>query len=99
MPAIRFVGDAVSAAAWRLAGVECWVPEAGEESAMITRLCLPPTQLLLLTAALAQRLPVSLQQRIFASLAPLVLVVPDVQMAVAMPDLVETVRKQLGVGA
>jgi vacuolar-type H+-ATPase subunit F/Vma7 len=96
MPAILFIGDAVSAAGWRLAGVESMVPATGEEVALLTRALTPPTQLVLLTAAVAQALPTPLRQRIFALLSPLVLVVPDVRDAVAMPDLAESVRKQLG---
>lgn len=98
MPGILFIGDAVSAAAWRLAGVQTRVPEPGQEAALLTQVCTPPTQLLLLTAAIAQTLPPPLQQRIFSLVSPLVLVVPDVRDTVAMPDLAESVRKQLGVG-
>ncbi|MEO5352999.1 MAG: hypothetical protein H7835_07280 [Magnetococcus sp. XQGC-1] len=97
MPAILFIGDAVSAAGWRLAGVESMVPATGEEVALLTRVCTPPTQLVLLTAAVAQTLPTPLRQRLFAQLSPLVLVVPDVRDTVVMPDLAESVRKQLGV--
>ncbi|MEO5363329.1 MAG: hypothetical protein H7838_06860, partial [Magnetococcus sp. DMHC-8] len=93
-----FVGDAVSATGWRLAGVQTVVPAAGEEATVLTRLCTPPAQLVLLTAAVAQRLPVALQQHLFALVAPLVLVVPDARDQVAMPDLAENVRRQLGVG-
>ncbi|MEO5339229.1 MAG: hypothetical protein H7837_01735 [Magnetococcus sp. MYC-9] len=97
MAAIHLVGDPVSAAAWRLAGVQCVVPAVGQEAELLTRLCAPPTQLLLLTAAIAQGLPTSLQQRLFCLTSPLVLVVPDVQQRVEMPDLAESVRRQLGV--
>lgn len=96
MPAILFVGDAVSAAGWRLAGVETWVADRGEEAELLTRASRPPTQLLLMTTAVAHRLPPPLQRRLFASVTPLVLVVPDLLAHEEMPDLAVTVRKQLG---
>ncbi|MBF0182902.1 MAG: hypothetical protein HQM06_00730 [Magnetococcales bacterium] len=99
MPAILFVGDAVSASGWRLAGVQTLVPEAGTEAECVTQHAVAPTQLVLLTAAIAQTLPASVQQRLFALVSPMVLVVPDLRDQCAMPDLAETVRKQLGVGA
>ncbi len=99
MSAILFVGDAISATGWRLAGVQTRVPDPGQEAEWLTRLCAPPTQLVLLTAAVAQTLPAPLQQRLFALASPLVLVVPDVQERVAMPDLADGVRRQLGVGS
>ncbi|MBF0162005.1 MAG: hypothetical protein HQL88_06930 [Magnetococcales bacterium] len=98
MAAILFVGDALSGAGWALAGVQVVVPGAGEEAEWLTQLCAPPTQLLLLTVAVARSLPLALQQRLFTLVTPLVLVVPDVQGSLPMPDLAETVRKQLGVG-
>ena len=99
MPAIFFFGDAVSAAGWHLAGVQTVVPAEGQEADLLTRACAPSTQLVLLTAAVAYRLPVALQQRLFALVAPLVLVLPDVRDQVAMPDLADGVRQQLGVSS
>ena len=98
MPAILFCGDAVSATGWRLAGVQTVVPEPGQEAESVTRACAPPTQLVLLTAAVAHGLPAALQQQLFALVSPLVLVVPDVRDQVALPDLADGVRRQLGVG-
>ena len=97
MAAILFVGDTVSATGWHLAGVQTVVPEPGQEAALLTRVCAPPTQLVLLTAAVAQSLPIVLQRRLYALVSPLVLVVPDVRDQVAMPDLADGVRRQLGV--
>ncbi|MBF0097827.1 MAG: Vacuolar H+transporting two-sector ATPase F subunit [Magnetococcales bacterium] len=98
MSAILFFGDALSASGWRLAGVQSIIPEPGTEAEQLKQLCAPPAQLVLLSAAIAQALPEALQQRLFTLVSPMVLVVPDLRNPAALPDLAETVRKQLGVG-
>ncbi|WP_130471548.1 hypothetical protein [Candidatus Magnetaquicoccus inordinatus] len=98
MPDLLFIGDSFSASAWRLAGVHTLVAEPGREAEQVSQLCTPPAQLVLLSAAIVHSLPVALQQRLFTLVSPMVLVVPDLREASAMPDLAEIVRKQLGVG-
>jgi vacuolar-type H+-ATPase subunit F/Vma7 len=98
MAEIFFFGDALSASGWRLAGVQSILPEPGTEAEQLQQLCAPPAQLVLLSAAIAHDLPAALQQRLFSLVSPMVLVVPDLRNQAALPDLADTVRKQLGVG-
>ncbi len=97
MPAPIFMGDAVSAAGWRLAGVRTVVPESGQETAGFIKL-LKETELLLLTAEVARELPETLLEKGLASVSPLVLVVPDVRGRVVPSDLSQQMQAQLGLG-
>ena len=98
MSAVVFVGDAVSASGWRLAGVQTLVVEAGQEAACLQQAHDPSVQLLLLDAETANRIPSKLRQTLQASLSPMVLVVPDMRERVSMPDLRRYVQSQLGIG-
>lgn len=97
MPAPVFLGDAVSAAGWRLAGMRAVVPEPGREAERFQEL-LPGAELMLLTVAVARALPEALLEKSLASVAPLVLVVPDVQGRAAPPDMAQQLKSQLGLG-
>ncbi len=97
MPAPVFMGDAVSAAGWRLAGARVVVPEPGSETARF-REALKGAELLLLTAEVARELPEALLEKSLAAVSPLVLVVPDVRDRVSPVDLSQRLQAQLGLG-
>lgn len=90
-----YLGDEVSAAGYRLAGVEVRTPREGEEAQALNRAC-AEAPLVLLSAAVAARIADNLLQRALGSLAPLVLVVPDLHGEASLPDLAARLRTQLG---
>ncbi|GAB4467863.1 MAG: hypothetical protein OHK0044_08880 [Burkholderiaceae bacterium] len=91
---LAFVGDAVAAAGFRLAGVRAFAPQPGEERAAFAQ-ALTAAAAVFVTPAVAAKLdPVELE-RAFVAGAPLAAIVPD---ALPAPcDPAERVRRQLGI--
>ena len=98
MRAPLYLGDEVSAAAYRLAGAQTRVPAAGEEAAALARAC-AEAPLVLLSAAVAARIPEPVLRAAMAARRPLLLVVGDLVGGMAGPDLAQRVRSQLGMEA
>lgn len=98
MPAPVFIGDEISAAAYRLAGATTRVPLVGEMSTALDWAC-SNSDLVLITAEYAQHLSEEHLARARARVRPLVLLVPDVCGRVPLPDLARQLRSQLGVEA
>jgi vacuolar-type H+-ATPase subunit F/Vma7 len=95
MSAPAYIGDEVSAAGYRLAGAHVCVPVEGAATAAFDEAC-ARSALVLVSATVAARIdPVMLRSALMA-LAPLVLIVPDMQGEVALPDLAARLRAQLG---
>lgn len=90
-----FLGDELSAAGYRLAGAVVRTPGAGEEASFF-EWARREAPIVLVTAAIAARLPSGLLARAYAAGQPPVLVVPDVRRRTAPPDLARRVRRQLG---
>jgi vacuolar-type H+-ATPase subunit F/Vma7 len=90
-----FMGDEVSAAGFRLAGIEVRVPSQTEAAAVFRRLA-RDCQLLLITAELAEHLPAEELQGALAADRPLVLVIPDVRGRARPPEVGALLRRQLG---
>ena len=95
MAVCAFIGDEVSAAGFRLAGVDVHVP-APEQIADLFRRLTGELQLVLITAEVAAWLPKDLLARTLMAAHPLVLVVPDVRSRVSAPDLSPLLRRELG---
>jgi vacuolar-type H+-ATPase subunit F/Vma7 len=95
MPAPIYLGDEVSAAGYRLAGVRVRVPEAGAEAEALER-ARAEAPLVLVTAGVAARIAEDDLRRAMTALAPLVLVVPDLLGETPLPDLAARLRRQLG---
>jgi vacuolar-type H+-ATPase subunit F/Vma7 len=99
MDAVVYLGDEISAAGWRLAGIDARAcaddaaPAALDAALEAAR---ASAALVLLSAALAARLDPALLRRAGAALRPLWLVVPDPQGRAPMPDLAARLRLQLG---
>lgn len=91
-----FIGDEPSALGYRLAGARTVVPDDGDPTESFASAC-SEASLVLITAGLAARLPRGRLREAQSASGPLVLVVPDVQNRVAMPDAAELVRRQLGI--
>ena len=95
MSAPVYLGDELAAAGFRLAGVECSVPERGREAAALAA-ARESAPLILVSAAAAARIPEAEMRNATAALSPLVLVVPDLVSMTPLPDLAARLRKQLG---
>ena len=97
-----YIGDEVSAAGWRLAGVQVSTPEpGGETAALASALASAPeaVPLVLVAAAVAVRIDAAALATAAGALSPLVLVLPDPQGEVALPGLAGRLRTQLGLNA
>lgn len=95
MSLCAFIGDEVSAAGFRLAGVAVWVPTR-EEAPVLFRRLLDEVQIALITAEAATWLPHDELRRALAAEQPLVLVIPDVRARAEPPDVASTLKRQLG---
>jgi vacuolar-type H+-ATPase subunit F/Vma7 len=95
---IVFLGDEVSAAGFRLAGLSVRVPLDGEEQQALAEAA-ASAELVLITAAFARRLPPALLDRYQSGSRPLVGVVPDVTGGVWPADLAAEIRRHLGIAA
>lgn len=91
-----YIGDEVSAAGFRLAGLQVRVPEADELMATLRRAA-EDSPLMLISARIAQQLPAEELNELLAGVSPAVVIVPDVLGQAPMPDLATRLRRQLGV--
>jgi len=93
-----YIGDEVTAAGYRLAGVEVRLPARADVNATFDDAC-AHAPLVFVSAAIAMHIDVASLRKALAALRPLVLLVPDAQGAVARPDLAARLRGQLGMEA
>lgn len=98
MSAPIFIGDEISASAYRLAGIEARIPAPNELTVTLEQAC-RESDLVLITAQYARQLRADELAKMQAQMQPLLLVVPDVREQVPVPDLAEALRRQLGVEA
>lgn len=92
-----YIGDAVSAAGYRLAGLRVHVLSTTDDVHMEIEHACHDASLVLLGADLAGQLPVVELDRLLSRVAPAVVVVPDVRGQAVLPDLARRLRQQLGV--
>lgn len=93
-----YLGDEVSAAGYRLAGVDARVPERGREADALLR-ARSETALVLISATVASRLPADMLRGALRALAPLAVVVPDLQGETPLPDVAKRLRAELGLAS
>ena len=98
MPAPLYLGDEVSGTGWRLAGAEVHTPATGSETAALADAC-ARAPLVLVSASVARAVAPPALHLAQLALAPLVLVVPDLQGGAPPPDLAARLRSQLGLEA
>lgn len=91
-----YIGDAVSAAGYRLAGLRVHVPDTAELLVQVEQATVDAS-LVLLGADVAAQLPVAALDRLLSGVNPAVVVVPDVRGQAVLPDLANRLRQQLGV--
>jgi vacuolar-type H+-ATPase subunit F/Vma7 len=92
------ISDRLTAAGFRLAGVRPLVT-APEDVAAVFREALALKGPILITAALASRLPGAQLQKAISTADPPVAVIPDIARTSEPADLAEKVRRALGVEA
>jgi vacuolar-type H+-ATPase subunit F/Vma7 len=98
MPAPIYVGDEVTAAGFRLAGIEAIVPAAGTEASAFNEAC-ARAPLVLVCASIAQRIDeATVRARITAS-SPPVAVLPDLAGIAPLADIAVRLRRRLGLEA
>jgi vacuolar-type H+-ATPase subunit F/Vma7 len=93
-----YLGDEVTAAGYRLAGVQVHVPAPGEAGAAFAE-ARAQAPLVLLSAAVAARIDAAQLRGALMALQPLVLIVPDARGEIPRPDLAARLRGQLGMEA
>jgi vacuolar-type H+-ATPase subunit F/Vma7 len=98
MTAPVYLGDEVSAAGYRLAGALVRTPHPGAEAAALAWAC-SQAPLVLVSAGVAAGIGEGLLRAALLALTPLVLIVPDLQGEVPLPDLAARLRGQLGLEA
>lgn len=91
-----YIGDEVSAAGFRLAGLRIRIPEEGDYQQALDW-AMDQGPLVLISAAVANEIPVQILDNYLSSISPAVIVVPDVHGNAPMPDLSTRLRRQLGV--
>ena len=92
-----FIGDEVSAAAFRLAGFDTRVGTAAQAPALWAQALREGAPLVLITAECAAALPPEELDAALARLDPIVAVVPDVSGRAPLPDLMARVQASLGI--
>ena len=91
-----YIGDELSAAGYRLAGMRVHTP-AAEDVLETFRRTLGETELLLLSVETARHLPAAELNRALGELKPQILIVPDIRGRVPLRDLPTRIRTALGV--
>lgn len=96
MTIAAFIGDEVSATAWRLVGVRATAVEKGDVAAAFEAELGDPG-LLMITAACAAELDSERLDAAVRNAKPLILIVPDAANRSAPPDLDSEVDRVLGI--
>jgi vacuolar-type H+-ATPase subunit F/Vma7 len=94
-PTVAYIGDAVTAAGFRMAGVRTWSPAPGEEAAALAQ-ARREAGVVLLSGEVAAALPAAQVDGALAALQPLVAIVPEPDAALSPLDPAGRVRAQLG---
>jgi vacuolar-type H+-ATPase subunit F/Vma7 len=90
-----YLGDEVSAAGFRLAGLQVRVPQRGDETTALSS-ARADAPLVLVAATVAARVAGRELRVALAAVTPLVLIVPDLDGGTPVPDLAQRLRRQLG---
>ena len=96
MTAPVFIGDEISAAGFRLAGVRTRTPLPEDLLRVIQWAC-NNAPLILITSEFAAMLPTREYERFVSQESPAVLIVPDIRAKTTVEDLNTRLRSQLGI--
>jgi len=98
MGAVVYLGDEICAAGYRLAGATVRVPRAGDEAQALAW-ARSQGELVLVSAVVAAAIGEGVLRAALSAVSPLVLIVPDPEGQVPVPDLAARLRTQLGLEA
>ena len=98
MTLATYLGDEISAAGWRLAGAHVRTPAPGQAASALAE-ARAHAQLVLLSSRLAAEIGERPLRAALSATSPLVLVVPDLEGDVPVPDLAARLHAQLGLEA
>ena len=90
-----YIGDEISAAGFRLAGLRVRVPAEGEYQ-QVLEWAMDQGPLILISTAVAEEIPAQELDVYLSRVSPAVVIVPDVTGNIPMPDLSTRLRRQLG---
>lgn len=97
MPAPIFIGDELTAAGYRLAGLEIRVPGPGEAGAVLEAARAADPPLILLTAERSNEIDPGYLDHALQSARPPLHLVTDAGARVDVPDLPARIRRRIGV--
>ena len=95
MSVAEFIGDEVSAAGYRLCGIEVHIADSGNALSLIKKSC-ERASLVLVGSNMLQHIGTTELDELLAAIQPPVLVVPDVRGLQDVPDIASRINKQLG---
>lgn len=95
MSVAEFIGDEVSAAGYRMCGVDVHVAGPDDALQLIRQAC-ERASLVLVASSTAQAIRADALEELMAVISPPVLVVPDVRGLADVPDIASRIYKQLG---
>ena len=98
MGQVIFIGDEITAAGFRLAGVECHTPEPVELPKLLANKR-DGCDLIMITAEYANWLGEKAVDEMALWSRPLVGILPDIRNQLSPPDLEHAVRRELGIEA
>jgi vacuolar-type H+-ATPase subunit F/Vma7 len=91
-----FIGDELSAAGFRLTGIEIVVPEPDAAAAALDD-ARQRAHLIFMTAGLAERLPAATLEAALLAETPTLAIIPDVLFRNVAPDLGKHIKSVLGI--
>jgi vacuolar-type H+-ATPase subunit F/Vma7 len=90
-----FIGDEITAAGYRLCGVDVYIADRVNALLLIKQAC-ESASLVLVSSSTAQYLTTEERAVLMERITPAVVVVPDVTAKQAVPDIATMIHKQLG---
>ena len=96
MARLVYIGDEISAAGYRLAGITVHSPSE-EDCLAVFRQSLADSDLVLLSVERARQLPADEVREASSGLRPLVMIVPDLRQRFTLRDLNDRICTELGV--
>ena len=95
MSVAEFIGDEVSAAGFRLCGIDVHVTDGSDVMSLIDQ-ARERASLVLVSSSAVRDLESAELDALLAGIEPAVLIVPDVRGLHDVPDIVPRIRRQLG---
>jgi vacuolar-type H+-ATPase subunit F/Vma7 len=99
MARIVYIGDEVTAAGFRLAGLDTRVAGPGEAAETLRQAVADDAECILLSGRLAEYVPGTYLEAALVAAEPLLALVPDIRGEGAPADLARQVRNALGIDA